>query len=64
MQQGEVNTSPFFMSADDKSNERSRKSVGIYDRPASADRFRNARVWVLVFAAAASVASLYFFFNG
>ncbi|HVG03845.1 MAG TPA: hypothetical protein VM937_02780 [Burkholderiaceae bacterium] len=48
----------------DKSNEESRKKVGVYDRPASADRSRNLRVWALVFAAAASIASLYFFFNG
>jgi len=51
------------MSADDKGSERSRRRVGVYDRPASADRFRNLRVWVLVIAAAASVASLYFFFS-
>jgi hypothetical protein len=52
------------MSADDTSKERNRKSVGVYDRPASADRFRNLRVWVLVFAGAASVAGLYFLFSG
>ena len=52
------------MSADEKSSERNRKRVGVYDRPASADRFRNMRVWVLVLAATASVASVYFFFSG
>jgi hypothetical protein len=52
------------MSADDTNKEQNRKRVGVYDRPASADRFRNLRVWVLVFAAAASVASMYFFFSG
>ena len=40
-----------------------RKTVGVYDRPASADRFRNMRVWVLVFAAAASMAGAYFFLS-
>ncbi len=52
------------MSADDKRNEQNRKSVGVYDRPAGADRARNMRVWVMVIAAAASVASAYFFFIG
>ena len=47
----------------DTSKEESRKKVGVYDRPASADRFRNLRVWVLVFAVAASAASAYFFFG-
>ena len=52
------------MSADDSNTEQNRKRVGVYDRPAGADRFRNIRVWVLVFAAAATVASIYFFFSG
>ena len=52
------------MSADNKGKEPNRRSVGIYDRPASADRFRNLRVIALVMAAIASVASLYFFFSG
>ena len=52
------------MSVEDKNKDLSRKRVGVYHRPASADRFRNARVWALVFAAAASVASVYFFFSG
>ena len=50
------------MNAEDKNV--NRKRVGVYDRPASADRFRNVRLWVLAFAAAASVASVYFFFSG
>ncbi|HZA96486.1 MAG TPA: hypothetical protein VE421_10150 [Burkholderiaceae bacterium] len=50
------------MSADDKGSEGNRRRVGVYDRPASADRFRNMRVWLLVVAALASVASIYFFF--
>ncbi len=52
------------MNADDTSKDQHRKRVGVYDRPVSADRFRNMRVWVFVFAAAASVASVYFFFSG
>lgn len=52
------------MSADNKVNEQNRKTVGVYDRPAGADRARNLRVWVMVLAAAASVASAYFFFSG
>ena len=51
-----------FMSADDNNTDRNRRRVGVYDRPAGADRFRNMRTWVLVLAAAASVASAYFFF--
>ncbi len=50
-----------FMSTDDNGTEQNRKRVGVYDRPAGADRFRNMRVWVLVIAAAASVASALFF---
>jgi len=52
------------MSEDDSSTKQNRKRVGVYDRPAGADRFRHMRVWVLVIAAAASVASVYFFFSG
>ena len=52
------------MSAEDRNKNPGRKRVGVYDRPASADLFRSVRVWVLVFAAAASVASVYFFFSG
>ena len=52
-----------FMSADDNSTEQNRKRVGVYDRPAGADRLRNVRVWVLVIAVAASVASAYFFLS-
>jgi hypothetical protein len=51
------------MSADNKSGEPNRRRVGVYDRPASADRFRNMRVWVMVLVALASVASIYFFFS-
>ena len=51
------------MSADDNSTEQNRKRVGVYDRPAGADRFRNVRVWVLVIAVAASVASAYFYLS-
>jgi hypothetical protein len=51
------------MSADEKGNDSHRRRVGVYDRPAKADRFRNMRVWVLVVAALASVASIYFFFS-
>ncbi len=50
------------MSADDNT-EQSRKKVGVYERPAGADRFRNLRVWVIVIAVSASVASAYFFFT-
>ena len=52
-----------FMNADDNSTEQNRKRVGVYDRPAGADRFRNVRVWVIVIAVAASVASAYFFLS-
>ena len=53
---------PFiFMSADDNNTGQNRKRVGVYDRPAGADRFRNMRVWIIVIAVAASVASAYFF---
>lgn len=51
------------MSADDNSTEQNRKRVGVYDRPAGADRFRNVRVWVLVIAVAAGVASAYFYLS-
>ena len=51
------------MSIDDDGSKQDRKRVGVYDRPASADRFRHLRVVVLVIAAIASVASLYFFFS-
>ncbi|HVE89792.1 MAG TPA: hypothetical protein VNA44_08830 [Burkholderiaceae bacterium] len=47
----------------DTSKDESRKKVGVYDRPAAADRFRNLRLWAMVFAVAASVASLYFYFG-
>ena len=57
--EGEVNASPFLMNADKKDVEPNRRRVGIYDRPASADRFRNLRLWVLVLAVAASVFSVY-----
>ena len=52
------------MGTDDKGTEPNRRSVGVYDRPASADRFRNMRVWILMLATLASVVSLYFFFSG
>jgi hypothetical protein len=52
-----------FMSADDNGTEQNRKRVGVYDRPAGADRFRNVRVWVIVIAVAASVASAYFYLS-
>ena len=48
------------MSANDNT-EQSRKKVGVYDRPAGADRFRNIRVWIIAVAVAASAASAYFF---
>jgi hypothetical protein len=64
MQERRGDASPFsFMSADDNSTEQNRKRVGVYDRPAGADRFRNVRVWVLVIAVAASVASAYFYLS-
>ena len=49
------------MALNEKSTEQERKTVGVYDRPASADRARNLKVCVMVIAAIASVASLYFF---
>ena len=52
-----------FMSADDNGTEQNRKRVGVYDRPVGADRFRNVRVWVIVIAVAASVASAYFYLS-
>ena len=55
---------PFFMNADDKARSQTARGSVFTIGPPSADRFRNLRVWVLVFAAAASVASLYFFFSG
>ena len=51
------------MSADDNGTEQNRKRVGVYDRPVGADRFRNVRVWVIVIAVAASVASAYFYLS-
>ena len=51
------------MTANRDSPEPNPKKVGVYDRPASADRTRNLRVWLFVFAAVASVASAYFFFS-
>jgi hypothetical protein len=49
------------MNADKKDVEPNRRRVGIYERPASADRLRNLRVWVLVLAAILSVLGVYFF---
>jgi hypothetical protein len=51
------------MSADDNGTDQNRKRVGVYDRPAGADRLRNLRVWIIVIALAASVASAYFFLS-
>ncbi len=52
-----------LMSADKKDVEPNRKGVGVYDRPASADRLRNLRLWVLMIAAILSVFSAYFFLD-
>ena len=51
------------MNADKNDVNPNRKSVGIYDRPASADRQRNLRRWVLVIAAILSVLGAYFFLD-
>jgi hypothetical protein len=51
------------MNADKKDVNPNRRRVGIYDRPASADRLRNLRVWMLVLAAILSVLGAYFFFD-
>ena len=48
------------MSVDENNKEKPEK-VGVYDRPAGADRFRNMRVWIIVIGILASVASTYFF---
>lgn len=48
------------MNTSDKNTEQNRKSVGVYDRPASADR-RNLWIWVLGFLVAAGAFSAYFF---
>lgn len=52
-----------LMNADKKNIEQHRKRVGVYDRPASADRLRNLRLWVLVIAAILSVCGAYFFLD-
>jgi len=52
------------MSDSQNNSEQNRKKVGVYDRPAGADRARKLKVLALVFAAVASVASVYFFFSG
>jgi hypothetical protein len=52
------------MNADKKGGvEPNRKRVGVYDRPASADRMRNLRLWVLVIAVILSVFGAYFFLD-
>lgn len=51
------------MTTDNNTSEKNRKKVGVYDRPASADRLRKMRVWLIVFAVAASAVSAYFFFT-
>jgi hypothetical protein len=51
------------MNADKKDVEPNRKRLGIYDRPASADRLRNLRVWVLVIAVILSALGAYFFLD-
>ena len=51
------------MNTEKKDVEPNRKRVGIYDRPASADRLRNLRVWVLVIAAILSALGAYFFLD-
>jgi hypothetical protein len=51
------------MNADKKDVELNRKRVGVYDRPASADRMRSLRLWVLVIAAILSVFGAYFFLS-
>lgn len=51
---------PLLMNTSDKNTEQNRKTVGVYDRPASADR-RNLWIWVLGFLVAAGAFSAYFF---
>lgn len=49
--------------ADSRNNsEQNRKKVGVYDRPAGADRARYLRLGVLVVAAGMSILFAYFFF--
>lgn len=49
--------------ADSRGNsEQDRKKVGVYDRPAGADRARYLRLGVLVLAAGLSMFFVYFFF--
>lgn len=43
-------------------SEQDRKKVGVYDRPAGADRARYLRLGVLVVAAGVSMFFAYFFF--
>ena len=43
--------------------EHNRKKVGVYDRPAGADRARYVRLGVLVLAVGVSVFFAYFFFG-
>ena len=64
LDRGEAWASPFFMSANKPEGPANRKSVGVYDRPANADRYRNARLWIWVIAALASVVSIYYFVSG
>ena len=52
-----------FMNADNKSNEQNRRKVGVYDRPASADRLRNLRLWIVVIAIILSAFSAYYYFS-
>ena len=49
------------MGDDETNTGENRRKVGVYDRPAGADRFRNMRVWLIVIGVVASVASTYFF---
>jgi hypothetical protein len=54
---------PFYRMDDDKNPEQRQRKVGIYDRPAGADRARHLKVWVLVVATVASVLGAYFFLS-
>ena len=44
-------------------SEHNRKKVGVYDRPAGADRARYLRLGILVFAVGVSVFFAYLFFG-